>query len=108
MYHGLAVVTSDGWGIGNYVAHRVNGRMLPGLYGLVSWQSANGQLSENYEPMSCDNHELEDSLYATLRELISYDDRRSQLATAGQTFVTRELSIERFNAEFGAFLGQIL
>jgi hypothetical protein len=108
MYHGLAVVTSDGWGIGNYVKHAVNGLMLSGLYGLASWQNDNGQLSENYAPMRCDNRELEDNLYVTLREFIDDDDRRTQLASAGQIFVQRDLSIERFNAEFGAFLAQIL
>lgn len=108
MYHGLAVVTSNGWGIGNYVTHAVHGLMLPGLYGLASWQSDNGQLSENYEPMRRDNREVEDNLYVTLRGLIEDDDHRVQLAAAGQTFVRHELSIERFNTEFGAFLEQIL
>jgi hypothetical protein len=108
MYHGLAILTSDGWGIDNYITPEVNGLVLPGIYGLASWQSANGQLNEDYEPMRRDNRELEDNLYATLLELIDDEDRRLQLAATGQTFVKRELSIERFNTEFGAFLDQIL
>jgi hypothetical protein len=108
MYHGLAILTSDGWGIGNYITTQVNGLMLPGVYGLASWQGANGQLSEDYEPMRRNNRELEENLYRTLLELIDDEDRRLRLATAGQAFVKRDLSIERFNAEFGAFLEQIL
>jgi glycosyltransferase involved in cell wall biosynthesis len=108
MYHGLAILTSDGWGIGNYITPQVNGLMLSGVYGLASWQSANGQLSEDYEPMRRDNRELEEILYRALLELIEDEDLRLQMATTGQTFVKRDLSIERFNAEFGAFLKQIL
>jgi len=108
MYQGLAVVTSDGWGISNYVTNEINGLILPGLYGVVSWQSENGQLSEDYDPMRRDNREFEDKLYVTLSELIDDDDRRAQLAVAGQVFVKRDLSIDRFNAEFGAFLEKIL
>ena len=65
-------------------------------------------LSEDYDPMRRDNREFEDNLYVTLSRLIDDDDRRAQLAVAGQVFVKRDLSIERFNAEFGAFLEKIL
>jgi glycosyltransferase involved in cell wall biosynthesis len=108
MYHGLAVVTSDGWGIGNYVTDGVTAVMVPGIYGLVSWQGANGQLCEDYAPMRRGDSAFEDNLYRALRGLIDDDERRLRLATAGQLFVRTDASIERFNAEFGPFLDRIL
>ena len=108
MYHGLAIVASDGWGIRNYVIGYSNGLMVAGLYGRVSWQDDNGQLSEDYRAMFSDNPIFEESLYVALSDLAHDDAKRRRLATAAQVFVRNEGSIERFNSEFGPFLDRIL
>src|SRR5262249_8279140 len=51
MSHGLAVVTSDGWGIEEYVTNDRNGLIVKGRYGKTSWvDEEQHMLRENYEP----------------------------------------------------------
>src|SRR5262249_39249313 len=47
----LAVVTSDGWGIEEYVDHDRNGLIVEGRYGKTSWGDEQaGILCEQYDP----------------------------------------------------------
>lgn len=107
MHHGLAVVTSDGWGIRDYVSPDVTGLMIPGFYGLVSWQGDNGQLNEDYRSMRQTNPGIVHTLCTALRDLARNEDYRLQLAVNGQAYVRDDRSLCRFNVEFGRFLDGI-
>ena len=51
MAHGLALVVSDGGGIGVYIEDGKSGLVVSGRYGKCSWMDGNGMLREYYKPL---------------------------------------------------------
>ncbi|GIW79771.1 MAG: hypothetical protein KatS3mg105_1578 [Gemmatales bacterium] len=71
MSYGLALVTSDGWGIEEYVTHEHNGLVVPGRYGKVSWADEEaGMLREDYQPMCTPNRQVIDGLVEAISRLV--------------------------------------
>jgi glycosyltransferase involved in cell wall biosynthesis len=109
MSYGLAVVTSDGWGIEEYVRHGHNGLVVPGRYGKTSWVDEQAaMLREDYEPM----YETDPGVVGGLVEAVSrlVEDRalRRRLGAAGRRDVQTVYSLENWNRGLGRFFDAAL
>lgn len=99
MAHGLAVVTSDGWGFEEYVKHGRNGLVVKGRYGKVSWvDEKEGMLRENYEPMYKPDPKVVRGLVKAVSRLVENPRLRRRLGRAARHDVQTLYNLERWNA----------
>src|SRR5947199_5676853 len=95
MSYGLAVVTSDGWGIDEYIKHDRNGLIVKGRYGKVSWADHEaGMLRENYEPMQTADPEVVQGLVEAVSRLVEDRLLRRRLGRAARQDVQSNYSLE--------------
>lgn len=105
MYYGAVPIVSDGWGIQEYVEDRVTGQVVPGIYGVVSWNDPEtGALQEDYEPMYRIPGILTEALLTRVTALLEGADERAAVALRAHRRVRDHHSLDRFNAGFGPFL----
>jgi glycosyltransferase involved in cell wall biosynthesis len=109
MSHGLVVVTSDGWGFEEYVAHERNGVIVKGRYGKVSWADEKaGMLREDYEPMLTCDPTVVDGLVAAVSGLVEDRDLRQRLGRTARLDVQTTYSLQRWNRGLKEALDQAL
>jgi glycosyltransferase involved in cell wall biosynthesis len=98
MSYGLAVVTSDGWGIEEYVTHEGNGLIVRGRYGKTSWADEEaGMLREDYEPMYTSDPAVVAGIVEAVSRLVEDGSLRRRLGRAARHDVKTTYSIERWN-----------
>jgi glycosyltransferase involved in cell wall biosynthesis len=98
MASGLAVVTSDGWGIEEYVTHEHNGLIVRGRYGKTSWADEEaGLLREDYQPAYTPDPEVVRGLVEAVSRLIEDADLRRRLGCTARRDVETKYSLERWN-----------
>jgi glycosyltransferase involved in cell wall biosynthesis len=98
MSHGLAVVTSDGWGFAEYVNHERNGLVVKGRYGKVSWADEKmGMLRENYRPMHKSNPRVVRGLIRAVSRLVENRNLRRRLGRTARRDVETTYNLERWN-----------
>jgi glycosyltransferase involved in cell wall biosynthesis len=98
MASGLAVVTSDGWGIEEYVTHERNGLIVRGRYGKTSWADEEaGMLREDYRPVCTPDPEVIQGLVEAISRLIEDADLRRRLGRTARRDVETTYSLERWN-----------
>jgi glycosyltransferase involved in cell wall biosynthesis len=97
MAHGLAVVTSDGWGISEYIDHEKNGVIVAGRYGETSWMTPDGMLMEDYRPLLKGTPNVAGALREVLARLINEPVRRRQLGETARRDVETRFSLESWN-----------
>jgi glycosyltransferase involved in cell wall biosynthesis len=98
MSYGLAVVTSDGWGIQEYVNHERNGLIVKGRYGKVSWADEKaGLLRENYEPMYTPDPEVIPGLVEAVSRLVEDRALRRRLGRTARRDVETTYNLEQWN-----------
>jgi hypothetical protein len=98
MAHGLALVVSDGWGIGEYVEDGKNGMVVSGRYGKCSWMDSNGMLRECYKPLLATDEKVVDGLVERLSVLINDRHRRRELGEAARSEIDQKFGIEHWNS----------
>jgi glycosyltransferase involved in cell wall biosynthesis len=99
MAHGLAVVTSDGWGFEEYVTHGRNGLVVKGRYGKVSWVDEKvGMLRENYKPMYQSDTKVVRGLVRAVSLLVENRSLRKRLGRTARQDVETTYNLERWNA----------
>jgi glycosyltransferase involved in cell wall biosynthesis len=97
MAHGLALVVSDGWGIGEYVEDGKSGLVVSGRYGKCSWMDNNGMLREYYKPLLSTDENVVDGLVEKLSALINDPYRRRELGEAARNEIDQKFGIEHWN-----------
>jgi glycosyltransferase involved in cell wall biosynthesis len=98
MSHGLAVVTSDGWGFDEYVNHERNGLVVRGRYGKVSWADKEvGMLREDYRPMYKSNPKVVRGLIKAVSRLVENRSLRRRLGRTARHDVETKFNLERWN-----------
>jgi glycosyltransferase involved in cell wall biosynthesis len=98
MSHGLAVVTSDGWGFDEYVNHERNGLVVKGRYGKVSWADKEvGMLREDYRPMFKSNPKVVRGLIKAVSRLVEDQSLRRRLGRTARRDVETTYNLERWN-----------
>ena len=106
MYLGAVPIVSDGWGISEYVTGGINGFVVPGVYGKVSWvDKDSGELRENYGPMYQQPGLLTEGLYRVIEKTVK-PSLHSAMALAGHRLVRDQYSIAKFNPQFSEFLSE--
>ncbi len=109
MSYGLAVVTSDGWGIEEYVTHERNGLIVKGRYGKTSWADRQtGFLRENYEPIYTPDPEVVDGLVEAVSRLVEDVELRRRLGRTGRRDVETQFTVERWNDGLKGMLDKAL
>jgi glycosyltransferase involved in cell wall biosynthesis len=99
MAHGLAVLTSDGWAIEEYVTDRENALVVRGRSGKTSWiDPAAGMLREDYSSMYTPNPAIIGQLVRYLEVLSNDPEFRWKLGRAAQETVSMKFTLERWNA----------
>jgi glycosyltransferase involved in cell wall biosynthesis len=97
MVHGLALVVSDGWGIGEYVEDGKSGLVVSGRYGKCSWMDSNGMLREYYKPLLATDENVVGDLVEKLSVLIDDRHRRWELGEAARNEIDQKFGIEHWN-----------
>jgi glycosyltransferase involved in cell wall biosynthesis len=98
MSHGLAVVTSDGWGFNEYVNHERNGLVVRGRYGKVSWADKEvGMLREDYRPMYKSSPKVVRGLIKAVSLLVENRSLRRRLGRTARHDVETKFNLERWN-----------
>jgi glycosyltransferase involved in cell wall biosynthesis len=98
MAHGLAVVTSDGWGIEEYIDHERNGLVVPGRYGKASWADEEaGMLREDYDAMYTPDPDVVAGLIEAVSRLVEDRDLRARLGRAARADVETRFNPEGWN-----------
>jgi glycosyltransferase involved in cell wall biosynthesis len=98
MSYGLAVVASDGWGVGEYLEHERNGLIVKGRYGKASWADHQaGMLREDYERMNSPDPEVVQGLVEAVSRLVEDRALRQRLGQAARRDVETTYSLERWN-----------
>jgi glycosyltransferase involved in cell wall biosynthesis len=98
MSYGLAVVTSDGWGIEEYIDDERNGLIVKGRYGTTSWGDEEaGLLREKYEPMATTSSEVVRGLVEAVSRLVEDRSLRRRLGRAARRDVETTFTLERWN-----------
>ena len=99
MTHGQAVVVSDGWGMGEYVAHGETGLVVPGRYGKVSWADAEaGMLREDYRPMFEPDPTVVEGLVEAVSRLVEERSLRLRLGRQAREAVAERFNLSQWNA----------
>ncbi len=108
MAHGLAVVTSDGWGFDEYLTHDGNGLVVEGRYGKVSWlDEETGMLRENYDSMYTPDPRVVQGLVDALTRLIEDRHLRLRLGRQARSDVQTKHSLEQWNKGLQAVFDRI-
>jgi len=98
MSHGLAVVTSDGWGIEEYLDHERNGLIVKGRYGKASWaDQKSGMLREDYDFTYTPDPEVVEGIVAAVSRLIEEPQLRRSLGRNARHDVETKYTMERWN-----------
>jgi glycosyltransferase involved in cell wall biosynthesis len=98
MSYGLAVVTSDGWGIEEYVTHERNGLIVKGRYGITSWVDEQaGMLREDYEPTYTADPGVVAGLVEAVSRLIEDRELRRRLGRTARLDVQNTYNLEQWN-----------
>jgi glycosyltransferase involved in cell wall biosynthesis len=98
MSYGLAVVTSDGWGIQEYVTHERNGLIVPGRYGKVSWADKEaGQLREKYELMHSPDPDMIPRIVEAVSRLVEDRELRRRLGRTARHDAATTFTLENWN-----------
>jgi glycosyltransferase involved in cell wall biosynthesis len=98
MSHGLAVVTSDGWGFEEYVNHERNGLVVKGRYGKASWADQEaGMLREDYRRMYKADPKVVRGLIRAVSRLVENRSLRKRLGRTARLDVQTTYSVERWN-----------
>jgi glycosyltransferase involved in cell wall biosynthesis len=108
MASGLAIVVTDGWGMGEYISHGRNGLIVPGRYGTCSWMDSNGILRENYQPLFSADPVVTNGLVEALSSLIQDAEMRTNLANTGLRDIETRFSIERWNRDLATAFDRAL
>ncbi len=98
MAHGLAVVTSDGWGMEEYVTHERNALVVKGRYGKVSWADEQaGLLREDYGPMYTADPEVVEGIVEAVSRLVEDRLLRRRLGRTARQDVGAHFNLNRWN-----------
>jgi len=98
MSYGLAVVTSDGWGIEEYIDNERNGLIVKGRYGKTSWADEEaGLLRENYEPMYTPDLEVVQGIVEAVSRLVEDRKLRARLGRTARADVETRYTAEQWN-----------
>jgi glycosyltransferase involved in cell wall biosynthesis len=98
MSYGLAVVTSDGWGIDEYVTHGRTGVIVPGRYGKASWaDQAAGMLREDYTTMHTADPAVVQGMVEAVARLVEDREYRRRLGRAARREVRTRFNLEGWN-----------
>ncbi len=109
MSYGLAVVTSDGWGIDEYVTHERNGVVVNGRYGKVSWvDEKEGMLREYYDPMHRPDPKVVSGLVEAVSRLVEDRSLRKRLGQTARLDVETTYSVERWNSGLKEIFDKVL
>lgn len=109
MAHGLAVVTSDGWGFEEYVSHGRNGLIVKGRYGKVSWVDEKvGMLREHYGPMYKSDPKVVRGLVRAVSLLVENRSLRRRLGRTARRDVETTYTLERWNTGLKAAFDKAL
>jgi glycosyltransferase involved in cell wall biosynthesis len=109
MAHGLAIVTSDGWGIDEYIQDEHNGLMVRGRYGKVSWLDREaGMLREDYETMHTPDPVVVDGLVEAISRLVENRDLRKRLGRQARTDVRTKYNLQQWNQGLKTLFDQAL
>src|SRR5207248_10388909 len=97
MSYGLAVVTSDGWGIEEYVTHERNGLIVKGRYGVTSWVDEQaGMLREDYEPTYTADAGIVAGLVEAVSRLVEDRELRRRLGRTARLDVQNTYNLEQW------------
>jgi glycosyltransferase involved in cell wall biosynthesis len=109
MSYGLAVVSSDGWGIQEYLAHERNGLIVEGRYGRTSWTDEKvGMLREDYEPMYTADPRVVAGLVEAVSRLVQDRKLRKRLGRSAREDVRTTYNLENWNGGLKRALDQAL
>jgi glycosyltransferase involved in cell wall biosynthesis len=98
MAHGLAVVTSDGWGIEEYIEHERNGLIVKGRYGKASWADMEaGILRENYDTMITPHADVIEGLVVAISCLVEDRLLRARLGREARRDVESKYTMKQWN-----------
>jgi glycosyltransferase involved in cell wall biosynthesis len=99
MSYGLSVVTSDGWGIEEYVRNECNGLIVKGRYGKTSWVNEEaGILCENYDPTHTSDPKVVQGIVEAVSRLVEDVSLRRRLGQAARADVQEKYNLEGWNA----------
>ena len=103
MSYGQAVVVSDGWGMEEFVTDDVNGLVVKGRAGSVSWMDyEEGMLREDYQPMFRSNPVVVEGLVEAISRLIEDRPLRQRLGRAARHAVATKHSLAQWNGALRA------
>jgi glycosyltransferase involved in cell wall biosynthesis len=109
MSYGLAVVTSDGWGIEEYVGHERNGLIVRGRYGKASWADEQaGMLREDYEAMWTSDPEVVAGVVEAVSRLVEDPGLRRRLGRAARQDVEANYTLGQWNRGLKAALDRAM
>lgn len=105
---GMAVICSDGWGFEEYIEDGVNGLIVSGRYGNVSWiDSENGLLREYYSPMFAENESVIIQIMAKIEYLMENPERFLEIRKRARQTVEDKYSAAKYDKSFKRVLDDI-
>lgn len=106
MEHGITIVTTDGWGISNYIRNRINGMIVSGRYGKNSFIDEMGMLREVYDSMRKKDPFFCSSL-VYLSKLIREEEFRFSITRQRMEGYYSIFSIEQWNEMLGKVFDEV-
>lgn len=98
MSYGLPVVVSDGWGFEEYIHDRINGMIVKGRYGRVTWMdNETGMLRENYSLMSYQDPVIVKGLVEAVTSLIEDKDLYEKISRKAREDIATKYNLENWN-----------
>ena len=98
MSFGLPVVVSDGWGFEEYIHDRINGMIVKGRYGKVTWMDERtGMVRENYKSMHQKDPVVINGLVEVLSSLIEDKDLRNRIGQQARHDIKTKYNLENWN-----------
>ena len=98
MSYGKAVITSDGWGIEEYIKDGHNGIITEGRYGKVTWvDEKTGMLCENYSLMSQADPSFVEKLSSNMTLLIENRAKREEIGRNAMRDIKEKYNIANWN-----------
>ncbi len=99
MSYGLAVVTSDGWGINEYITHEQNGLVVSGRYGTSSWSDDEAaQLREDYHTTYTADPVVVQGIVDAVSRLVEDRLLRARLGRNARADVENKFHLQQWNA----------
>ncbi len=109
MSYGLNVVTSDGWGIEEYVTHERNGLIVKGRYGKTSWADYEaGCLREDYDYTHTADPTVVEGLIEAVSRLVEDSALRRRLGRTAREDVQSTYTLEGWNRGLKNVFDEIL